>query len=371
MGQGHNTAAEALKEALSAFGAECTVLDHISLRSEREAWLTARAYIRSAVFAPHAFGAAYRVADFISSRNGRSPVYWAQVRYARFLEECIRLGGYDAVVASHLYPAETLTYLKRCGRLAIPFYAVMTDYACTPFWEETRPDIYFTPSEPISDIFVKKGVPRDLLLPYGIPVRRAAREHEGRSSARKKLGIAPGMHLIAVMGGSMGGGKMVAIVRELLRRAPEQTLIAALCGNNERLRNRIAAAFPGESRLLALGYTDQAARWMEACDVLLTKPGGLSCTEAAVKGVPLVLTAPIPGCESCNAGYFERFGLAQRAFRPAAAAAAAFVLMKNELAQQLMLNSQRKKVNAQAADDIAREILLRGEARANERRLHS
>lgn len=371
MGQGHHTAAEALREALSAYGADCTMLDHISLKSEREAWITAKAYIRSAVFAPYAFGAAYRVADFISARNGRSPVYWAQARYAKFLEEYIRQGGYDAVVVSHLYPAETLTYLKRCGRLAIPFYAVMTDYTCTPFWEETRPDIYFTPSEKISDVFVKKGVPREQLLPYGIPVRRAAREHEGRASARKKLGIASGTQLIVVMGGSMGGGKMVAIVRELLRRAPEQTQVAALCGSNERLKKRLEMIFSRDRRLTALGYTDQAARWMEACDVLLTKPGGLSCTEAAVKGVPLVLTAPIPGCETCNARYFEQLGLAQRAFVPSRAADAAFTLMKNELARQAMQNNQHKKVNAQAADDIAREILRRGEARAHERRLHS
>lgn len=371
MGQGHNTAAEALREALSTYGADCTVLDHISLKSEREAWNTATAYIRSAVFAPYAFGMAYRLGDLISVRNGRSPVYWAQVRYAKVLEEYIRKGGYDAVVVSHLYPAETLTYLKRCRRLAIPFYAVMTDYTCSPFWEETRPDLYFTPSELINEIFVKKGVPREQLLPYGIPVRRVMREHEGKVSARNRLGIPSGAHLIVVMGGSMGGGRMVAIVRELLRRAPEKTMIAALCGSNERVKNRLNANFSADGRMKAYGYTDQAALWMEACDVLMSKPGGLTCTEAAVKGVPLVLTAPIPGCETCNAGYFSRLGLARRAFAPAAAAESALTLLKNEFAQQTMQNSQRKQVNAQAADDIAREILRREEALANERRRRS
>ena len=362
-GQGHNTAAEALREALCACGAECTVLDHISLKSERAAWKAANSYIRSAVFAPLAFGAAYRVADLISARNGRSPVYLAQMKYAGFLEEYIRRGGYDAVVTSHLFPAETLTCLRRRGRLSIPFYAVMTDYTCSPFWEETRPDVYFTPSGEISKVFMKKGVPRELLLPFGIPVRKAAREHEGKIAARNRLGLACGS-LIVVMGGSIGGGRMVAVVRELLRRAPDKTTVAALCGTNEPLRNRLCRRFTKDPRLISLGYTDQAALWMEACDVLMSKPGGLTCTEAAVKGVPLVLTAPIPGCESCNAAYFERFGMAKRAFAPVTAAKAAVALLNNEFAKQSMQHSQRRHINARAAEDIAREILRAEEAKA-------
>jgi processive 1,2-diacylglycerol beta-glucosyltransferase len=286
------------------------------------------------------------------------------MKYARVLEEHIQQGEYDAVVTSHLFPAETLTYLKRHGRLTIPFYAVMTDYTCSPFWEETRPDVFFTPSEHISDLFIKKGVPCELILPYGIPVRKKTLEHEGKTSARNRLGISLGANLIVVMGGSMGGGRMVAVVRELLRRTPNKTLIVALCGTNHHLKNRLCNHFSMDARLKALDYTDQAALWMEACDVLMTKPGGLTCTEAAVIGVPLVLTAPIPGCESCNAAYFESLGLARRAFAPATAATAAIALLNNELAQQAMQHNQRKHINALAADDIAREILRAGEARA-------
>ncbi|MBA4348039.1 MAG: glycosyl transferase [Clostridiales bacterium] len=360
MGQGHNTAAEALREALAACGADCTMLDHISLKSERAALKTANAYIRSAVFAPHLFGAAYRIANAISSRNGRSPVYWAQAKYAGLLGEHIRQGEYDAVVTSHLYPAETLTYLRRRGMLKIPFFAVMTDYTCSPFWEETRPDVYFTPSERISEIFLKKGVPREQLLPYGIPVRRTARAQQGKITARERLGIAPGTRLITVMGGSMGGGRMAAVVRELLKHAPEGVSVAALCGSNESLKRHLQKHFSQDGRLRVIGYTDQVALWMEACDVLMTKPGGLTCTEAAVKQVPLVLTAPIPGCETCNAAYFEQLGLASRAFAPDAAVNAALALLDNEAAQQTMRNMQSLRVNARAADDIAREILRAG-----------
>lgn len=48
---------------------------------------------------------------------------------------------------------------------------------------------------------------------------------------------------------------------------------------------------------------------MDACDVLFTKPGGLSSTEAAAKGIPIIHTAPIPGCETDNARFFHYHGM--------------------------------------------------------------
>lgn len=361
-GQGHNTAAEAVREALEARGATCAVFDPFRLESERKALSVANAYIRNAVCAPALFGALYRLGSFISTGNGRSPVYWANARYASGLEAYIRDGGFGAVVATHIYPAEALTFLKRRGRLNIPFYAVLTDYACSPFWEETRPDVCFTPCEKVSRACAKRGMPEGILAATGIPVKREAYAHAGKSAARETLGLETGAKLVVVMGGSMGGGRMVALVRELMKRIDSDTRVAALCGHNEQLKKRLDERFSCDDRFGSVGYTRQAALWMEACDVLLTKPGGLSSTEAAAKGVPLVLTAPIPGCETINAAYFQERGMARRAFRPADAAECAVELMDNELAQHAMRIRQKHGVNVRAADEIALRILNEGEA---------
>jgi len=368
-GQGHNSAAEAVREALSARGAHCTVLDHIALTSERAAKKVADVYIRSAVLTPHAFGATYLLGDAISHSRGRSPVYLANRKYAALLAKQIDDGRYDAVVATHLYPAETLTYMRRHGMLNVPFYAVITDYACSPLWEETRPDLYFTPSEAVSALFAQKGVPNERLYASGIPVKSASHEQTGKADAKRALGIDDGARLAVVMGGSMGGGKMVSIVKDLLDRAPADTLVAALCGNNIALAKRLFRRFSGDGRLRIVGYTDSAVLWMRASDVLLTKPGGITSTEAAVAGVPLLLTAPIPGCETQNAAYFQARGIARRAFRPADAADQALALMNNELAQHVMRTRQQRLIPAFAADDIAKRILSAGEAAGCGRRI--
>ena len=58
-----------------------------------------------------------------------------------------------------------------------------------------------------------------------------------------------------------------------------------------------------------MGYTDHIAAYMDASDVLFTKPGGLTSTEAAVKGIPIVHTNPIPGCETENLNFYLEKGL--------------------------------------------------------------
>ena len=361
-GQGHNSAAEAVREALSARGAHCTIMDHIALKSERAAKKVADTYIRSAVLAPHAFGATYRLGDRISRCRGRSPVYLANKKYASFLAKHIGDTQYDAVVATHLYPAETLTYMRRRGMLHIPFYAVITDYTCSPFWEETRADLYFTPSEAVSELFAAKGVPAEKLFASGIPVKQSALERPDRQDARAALGVESRAQLVVVMGGSMGGGRMIAIARELLRRVPGDAVVAALCGRNESLARRLQRRFAADRRLRIVGYTDNAILWMQACDVLMTKPGGITSTEAAVAGVPLLLTAPIPGCETQNAAYFFTRGIAWRAFKPAEAAKQALALLNNELARHVMRSRQQRIIPKFAADGIAKRILNAGEA---------
>ena len=67
--------------------------------------------------------------------------------------------------------------------------------------------------------------------------------------------------------------------------------------------------FCKQPRVQILGFTTQMSLYLKACDVLFTKPGGLTSTEAAVTGVPMIHTAPIPGCETVNRKFFMKAGM--------------------------------------------------------------
>ena len=85
---------------------------------------------------------------------------------------------------------------------------------------------------------------------------------------------------------------------------------------------------------------------MDACDVLFSKPGGLTSTEAAVKGVPLIHTAPIPGCENRNAAFFARRGMSYYCQEPAQQAKYAKLLCENQFLRFRMAEAQRRNTNA-------------------------
>ena len=100
------------------------------------------------------------------------------------------------------------------------------------------------------------------------------------------------------------------------------------------------------------GFTKKIPLYMDACDVLFSKPGGLTSTEAAVKGVPLIHTAPIPGCENRNAAFFARRGMSYYCQEPAQQAKYAKLLCENQFLRFRMAEAQRRNTNAGSAEEI-------------------
>ena len=96
---------------------------------------------------------------------------------------------------------------------------------------------------------------------------------------------------------------------------------------------------------------------MDACDLVFTKQGGLTSTEAAVKNLPLVHTAPIPGCETKNARFFQQHLLSISEKNPDTLLNQAYALAYDEAAQRTMLAAQRKHIPRNAAEQIYRHIV--------------
>lgn len=114
--------------------------------------------------------------------------------------------------------------------------------------------------------------------------------------------------LALVMCGSMGAGPMHKIVRKLTADMPENGRVVAICGRNERLLETLSEE--KDPRLTALGYTTNVDEYMDAADFIITKPGGLSSTEAANKHLPMVFINAVGGCEGRNFDFFLKSGFA-------------------------------------------------------------
>ena len=225
-GEGHNAAGKAVYEKFLQMGAACDVVDTLSVAGVKVSRAVNNSYVCITTSVPAVFGMMYSIGRAVSDLNTRhlhikSPVYAANAVYRNKLAKFIKNGGYDVAVMPHLFPAECLTSLKKHGALDIPFVCIATDYACIPFWEETNPDYFIIPHKDLAEDFYSRNIPREKLLPFGIPVRDAFRQKTDRSEARRILGLPDDKPILLLMSGSMGFGgleTMTAALYEKFRR---------------------------------------------------------------------------------------------------------------------------------------------------------
>jgi len=363
-GEGHNSCAKALKIAMDRNGMECQVKDTLALVNRNLSHIVDETYVFSTKTA--IFEVAYKVGDFVSEKleNIKSPVYRSNRLYANKLYEYIVDNGFDAVVCVHLFPAEALTALHRKAKLNVPTYFVMTDYTCIPFLAETELDYYIIPHEHLIEEFVEKGLPREKIVSIGIPVDeekmcRKVPSVEARRMVCEEMGWPSDIEgrWYLIMSGSMGYGNLGDLVKELLKRIDADDRVLCVCGRNEKIYNALNEMFVDDKRVLLTGFTDKVSLLMDASDVIFTKPGGITSTEAIVKGIPLVHTAPIPGLENSNAKFFHYHNMSYYSEDVHQQVSVAIRLATDEEYKNKMLRAQSENANRNTSDDVVKLII--------------
>lgn len=348
-GGGHNAAARALAEEFARRGDHAVILNPYTLVSDRLARVIDETYVSAARSAPRLFGSVYQLGDWYRRLPGRSPVYHANRSMAEQLHAYLADHPADVIICTHLYGAEILTAMKNAGLPVPPSIFVATDYACIPFTEETELDAYVIPAADKAEDFIARGVPVEKLHPLGIPTSAAFAQAVGKGAAKAALGLDENQRYLLIAGGSMGGGKIEAAVAQLFDAFRENARLIVICGSNRGFLERLEEHYGGE--IMALGATNRMADYLHACDMYVTKPGGLSSTEAAVAEIPIFHTCQIPGCETANARYFSSRGMSLFGAVNQETIQKAQMLFQSPQAQAAMAAAQRA-ISKHAAGDI-------------------
>lgn len=359
-GEGHNSCAKALKAAMEEKGIECDVVDTMSLVSETVSKSISDIYVFSTKSS--LFESAYKIGSFVSDNlnSVKSPVYRANKLYAKNLYDFITVGKYDAVICVHLYPAEALTALARKAKLSVPTFFVMTDYTCIPFLAETELDHYIIPHVDLLEEYVSKGITREKIIPVGIPVNEKKFSvkvpmSQARAEVCEEFGWerpSEPSRWFLIMSGSMGFGNLGELINELLEQGKENDRVICVCGRNEKVKDSLAEEFGDCERIKLIGFTDKVSLLMDASDVLFSKPGGITSTEAIIKNIPFVHTAPIPGLETFNARFFHYHNMSYSTEDVAYQASVAIKLCEDDSLRQRMLEAQSRNANPHTCEDI-------------------
>lgn len=313
-GEGHNSSAKALMEVLQSRGVECQLQDCLAYLSPNFSKFICDWHVRIYQYGGKIFDKGYRFLENTANPENFNPIYELISLGAGKLRDTIMEEDFDGVVCVHPFAGTMITEVRRSWGMEIPTCLVATDYTCSPTVEQCDLDTFFVPAAEICREFELAGIPREKQMVTGIPVRQGFYEKADRQQARTTLQLPQESLVVLVMCGSMGCGPIERIAEETLSQMPEDSVMVAVCGRNEKLRESMERI--RDPRLRVTGFIHNFTTYLDSADLIITKPGGLSSTEAANKHVPMVFINTVGGCESRNFDHFVKKGYAVGSSEP-------------------------------------------------------
>lgn len=307
-GYGHHSTAKAIEEYFEERGHSCRMLDIFSYISERLGNTINDGYLLSTKYLSKTYGKVY---DKLSKEDE----HYDRLSVTSMVSNLItkRLIGYvtdfkpDVIIGTHSFAGVVMTILREKHITECPLIGIVTDFTVHPFWESTELDKYVIPDSLLTYQMNKKGIPTEKLLPIGIPVKKVFSSKLPKEEARSLLGISDKKTLLVMMG-SMGYGNIKDALAEIDNFSSDFQLLI-ICGTNEKLRGFVDGK-TWKKTVRSYGFVNNVDIFMDASDIILTKPGGLTTSEAFAKGLPIIAMNPIPGQEDKNMAFLVNNGAA-------------------------------------------------------------
>ena len=320
-GAGHLRAAEALEVAAREAYPDLYVENHDVLAFTNGVFrrLYAKTYLDLVNAAPHLLGMLYDWLDQPIKPNrdlGERLRRLVQKLNLLKFEKLVRQGNWDLVINAHFLPAELIAHLRLGEKVNVPQVTVCTDFATHRLWVNQPCERYFCATEEGAEYLGFFGVPRETIDVTGIPIHPDFGREVDRNALLQKHGLTGDRPIVLQMCGGFGVGPVEEIYRSLLRvELPLEVVVIA--GRNAELEAELETIErPDRHGVKVLGFTKEMHELMAIADVVVTKPGGLTTSEALARGLPLIIANPIPGQETRNSDFLLENGAAVKIDHP-------------------------------------------------------
>lgn len=351
-GQGHNQVAIALENYYkNGTQVECRTLDVFDNVNPFLSDSVQRTYLLSTKMTPKMYGTIYGIADKRNANKYSSFGKFLKTVLNKKLMRYIRDYKPDIIVATHTFSAIALTYLKKKYPIKAKTIAIITDFTVHPYWEDTDLDYYITATELLNHQIVNKGLSLDKVKPFGIPILTKFANKMSKSNARSYFGLCNEFTILVMMG-SMGYGNDTLNVIKELDYMPGGFQIVVVCGNNKKLKRQLDSLNP-HKKLLCFGFTNEVDKLMDASDCIITKPGGLSTSEAIAKGLPIIMLDPIPGQEDRNKEFLLNNGIALSISDTFSISEAIYILTNHKYKIELLKKNMEYIAKPNSTKDLA------------------
>ena len=346
IGHGHNQVANALAHEAKRQGHAVQVIDALEFVSPFLSKVLLESYLKMLRYTPSVYGKLYQWTEEPMLFDFTSLINKLLCRKFRRLLSQYRP---DAILCSHSFPAGLLSALKlRLGE-PVRLVAAVTDFTVHNTWVNPGIDTYVIASHRLMPNIRHIGVPEGNIAPLGIPIRpQFASPPPDKLKSREVLGL-NNTPTVLLMGGGLGMGTPAELVRQLDHHLAGCQVVV-LAGTNETLLRELGS-IRFSNRVEVLGFVENVEEYMAAADLLVTKPGGVTCAEALAMSVPLVFVSPIPGQEWRNSAFLVE-QLAAIHFEASTLAPKLAELLHDEVRLSCMSRMARELARPHAARDI-------------------
>ncbi|BCZ44492.1 glycosyl transferase [Clostridium gelidum] len=302
-GQGHNQAAASVAESFENDGYEIIKLDFLAKNSKILNDIIVIGYELLASKFPKFYGWFYYLTDKkLINKILRFPFFLAKKKVSKLIAEIKP----DIIVATHSISISVISDLKKHG-LKIPYVLIVTDFKAHYLYVDSYIDAYITGSNYTKQSLIDRNIEPDKIYPVGIPINS---KFYTEVTSVNDLKDDEYFNLL-LMSGSLGLNTIFIVLKELLKN-PNKLRITVVCGKNDHLKNKLTKYCNDNEfenkKLHILGFTKDISYLMDYCDVIISKPGGLTVTESIVKNIPLIIPFAIPGQENENIDFLTTEG---------------------------------------------------------------
>ncbi|WP_422123272.1 MGDG synthase family glycosyltransferase [Planococcus sp. X10-3] len=304
MPSGHHQVADAICESIHANSGEieCKKLDILSEWNPLVEGGLTKGYLQWIRHFPETYSWTYR--KFAYRSKGERPHKAYELLFLKKVKEILAREQPDLIICTHGFPSFFINRLKETGQCNVPALNIYTDFFINDVWGCSHIDYHFVPSLQIkNELAAKYSIDKKNIFISGIPV---SRKFEVINEETPTMAKPP--YQILMSGGSEGLGNIVEVLEKGNKKRACKVRI--LCGANEKLFDEIqsmasefAEAYP------YISSKDEMNSLYNSSDAIITKPGGVTISEALRKGLPIFISTALPGQEQVNLELLEKMGL--------------------------------------------------------------
>lgn len=314
VGGGHNSTANALKKEFEKYdNVDCRIVDSFEYISPLLQKGVSNSYLVSTTVFPALYAGGYRYQEIMDEKEtkdaGANIVnYFLTQKLLTYFEEEFYP---DVVISTHIFSAQFINLMIEKNLIHVISVGIITDFTIHPHWcRLSNMDYFVTASELLTYQAIKKGIRKEQILPFGIPISEKFNIQIDKNTAKQTLGLDMDKKTILFMSGSMGYGNIEKVVKKIDHIEDDFQLLV-VCGNNKRNKKVLEKGiYKFHHKIHIFGFVDNIDIMMSACDLIITKPGGLTTCEVLAKNLPMIMINPIPGQEERNVEFLTNNGCA-------------------------------------------------------------